>query len=131
MTPRSPTLKQMMAVGQLTPARVVLVPEAPLTHAAPPLLVASVVPASPTRTQWETSTQLTPDSGFPWGSGFCQVQAPVPVGMNAEAGLGPACPSTASARLKPAAIRRFRDQRLVPRIPSLQPFSPPSDGRSR
>jgi hypothetical protein len=118
MTPRSPALKQVLAVRQLTPARLAVVPVAPLVQAPPPLLVASAVPASPTSTQCEASTQLAADSGFPWGSGFCQTQLAVPVGMNAAARTGPACAITANARLKPAAIKRFCDQRRLPRIPS-------------
>jgi hypothetical protein len=108
MVPPSPTLEQIIAVGQLTPVRFWAVPDAPLSQPTPPVLVARVVPASPTRTQWETSAQLTPESAFPWGSGLCQIQVPVPVDTNAEAGIGPAWPSNPRARLNPIASKRFR-----------------------
>src|SRR6266852_66894 len=117
MTPASPTPKQITALGQLTPMRFLAVPEAPLDQLRPPSIVISVVPDSPTRTQWEISAQLSPDNGFPCGSGFCQTQLPVPVGIAAAAELGPACPTSASARHKPAASRGFRDTRRLLKIP--------------
>lgn len=105
--PTSPTLKQIVAVAQLTPVRLLAVPDAPLSQPKPPLLVASIVPESPTRMQWETSAQLTADSEFPCGSGFCQIQVPAPVDMNAAPCVALACPTITSTRLKPTANKRF------------------------
>src|SRR2546428_733090 len=111
MTPTSPTPKQIIAVGQLTPRRLLTVRDAPLIQIKPPSVVTSAVPASPTRTQWEKSAQLAPHSELPCGSGFCQSHVPVPVAIDAAAGVGPACPNSAKAMPRKTTTKCLRGQR--------------------
>jgi hypothetical protein len=74
--PKSPAATQNVALGQLIPLIVVVMPDPCGTQVEPPLTVDRIWPFDPAAKQVAVDGQLTARSGLPLGSGFCQLQLP-------------------------------------------------------